>query len=242
MKHGNKFGAWFCGLVMAFTLTSVCVAAQRPSKDNPRPAPRNEQRQAAPQRNNRPPDAYRAPRQQPRQDRRAQEPSRNYNQQGRPQARRDDRLQNRPQNRPESNQERQSNRADTSRPNYNANRPPERRFQERSPQEQRDLARKEEQLKRLPPQQRQELSRREETWKQLTPAQQSHIKNDIFPKWQQMSPQRQKAIQNRLAVLQNMPETARNRHLSDPNFTRGMSDEDRQMLRDLSHQHVRSPA
>jgi len=35
-----------------------------------------------------------------------------------------------------------------------------------------------------------------------------------------------------------MPESARNRHLNDPNFTRGMNEEDKQMLRDLSHQHV----
>jgi hypothetical protein len=35
-----------------------------------------------------------------------------------------------------------------------------------------------------------------------------------------------------------MPESARNERLADPNFTRGMSDEDRAMLRDLSHLHV----
>jgi hypothetical protein len=53
-----------------------------------------------------------------------------------------------------------------------------------------------------------------------------------------MSPDRQRAIQNRLSVLQNMPESARNQHLNDPNFTRGMSDEDKSTLRDLSHLHV----
>src|SRR5256885_1237609 len=36
----------------------------------------------------------------------------------------------------------------------------------------------------------------------------------------------------------NLPESARNQHLNDPNFTRGMSDEDKSMLRDLSHLHV----
>ncbi len=35
-----------------------------------------------------------------------------------------------------------------------------------------------------------------------------------------------------------MPEAARNQHLNDPNFTRGMSDEDKVMLHDLSHLHV----
>src|SRR2546430_2754086 len=34
------------------------------------------------------------------------------------------------------------------------------------------------------------------------------------------------------------PESARNQHLNDPNFTRGMSEEDKSMLRDLSHLHV----
>jgi hypothetical protein len=39
-------------------------------------------------------------------------------------------------------------------------------------------------------------------------------------------------------VLQNMPESARNQRLNDPNFTRGLSEEDRSTLRDLSHVHV----
>src|SRR6266566_3565144 len=41
--------------------------------------------------------------------------------------------------------------------------------------------------------------------------------------------------------LQNMPESARNQHLSDANFTRGMSEEDKALLRDLSHMHVGAP-
>jgi len=60
----------------------------------------------------------------------------------------------------------------------------------------------------------------------------------VLPKWKQLPAQRQRAIQQRLGVLQNMPESARNRHLNDPNFTRGMNEEDKQLLRDLSHQHV----
>src|SRR6266566_967885 len=67
---------------------------------------------------------------------------------------------------------------------------------------------------------------------------QKHIRNDVLPKWQQLPPDRKRAIQQRLGVLKNMPESARNQHLSDPNFTRGMTDEDKSMLRDLSHLHV----
>jgi hypothetical protein len=78
-------------------------------------------------------------------------------------------------------------------------------------------------------------------WGQMTREQQDHVRNDVVPKWHQMPPDRRRAIQQRLGVLQNMPESARNQHLNDPNFTRGMSEEDKAMLRDLSHLHVGGP-
>lgn len=96
----------------------------------------------------------------------------------------------------------------------------------------------EERLRRLPPAQQQLLRDRAQVWRRMTPEQQQHIQKDVLPKWKQMSPERQQAIQQRLRVLQNMPESARNQRLNDPNFTRGMSDEDRATLRDLSHLHV----
>jgi hypothetical protein len=107
-----------------------------------------------------------------------------------------------------------------------------------TPADRQRLAQREEQFRHLPPRQQQQLQDSARVWERMTPGQREHIKNDVLPKWKQMSPQRQKAIQNRLGVLQNMPEDARNRHLNDPNFTRGMSEEDKDMLRDLAHQHV----
>jgi hypothetical protein len=53
-----------------------------------------------------------------------------------------------------------------------------------------------------------------------------------------MPQDRRNAIQQRLRVLQNMPESARNQRLNDPNFTQGMSEGDKNTLRDLSHLHV----
>ena len=96
----------------------------------------------------------------------------------------------------------------------------------------------EQRFNRLPPQQKQEIRKRADVWSRLTPEQRSHIKNDIAPKWQQLPLGRQNAIQSRLNVLQSMPESARNQHLNDPNFTRGMSEEDKAMLRDLAHMHI----
>jgi len=48
-------------------------------------------------------------------------------------------------------------------------------------------------------------------------------------------------MKQKLGVLQNMPESARNQRLNDPNFTRGMSDDEKSMLKDLSHTHVGGP-
>jgi hypothetical protein len=88
------------------------------------------------------------------------------------------------------------------------------------------------------PQQRADQNAKEQVWAQMTPQQREHIKNDVMPTWRQMPPDRRQAIQQRLRVLQNMPESARNQRLNDPKFTAGMSDEDRATLRDLSHLHV----
>jgi hypothetical protein len=90
----------------------------------------------------------------------------------------------------------------------------------------------------MPPAQRQEMQQRVETWNRLTPEQKTHIRNDVLPRWRQMPQDRRQAIRQRLRVLQNMPEFARNQRLNDPEFTRGMNEEDKATLRDLSHLHV----
>jgi hypothetical protein len=88
------------------------------------------------------------------------------------------------------------------------------------------------------PQQKADQREREQAWRQMTPEQRQHIKNDVLPAWQHLPPERQQAIQQRLSVLKNMPEFARNQRLSDPNFTKGMNEEDKATLHDLSHLHV----
>jgi hypothetical protein len=118
-----------------------------------------------------------------------------------------------------------------------ANTPPK-NFNNLSPQDKQRVLSNNRKWQNLSPSQRQQVQERQQVWQKMTPAQQNHIKNDVLPKWKQMPPDRKRAIQNRLGVLKNMPESARNEHLNDPNFTRGMSEEDKSTLRDLSHLHV----
>ena len=129
------------------------------------------------------------------------------------------------------------------RPNFNANRPPNAGYRMRnfSPAERQKLQQDERNFRQLPAQQQQEMRERARVWARLTPEQQNHIRNDVLPTWKQLPPARRSAIKSRLNVLQNMPESARNQHLNDPNFTRGMSEEDKAVLRDLSHMHVGAP-
>ena len=116
--------------------------------------------------------------------------------------------------------------------------PPQKSYRSLTPQEKQRVLDNNRKWQNLSPAQRQDLSDRARIWQQMTPAQRDHIKNDVLPKWRNMPPDRKRAIQNRLAVLKNMPESARNEHLNDPNFTRGMSEEDKSTLHDLSHLHV----
>ena len=118
---------------------------------------------------------------------------------------------------------------------------PQRKFSDLSPQEKQKVLENYNRFNKLPPAQREEMRERVATWNRLTPAQKDHIRNDVMPKWKQMPADRRQAIRQRLRVLQNMPEFARNQRLNDPKFTEGMSEEDKATLRDLSHMHVGAP-
>lgn len=107
-----------------------------------------------------------------------------------------------------------------------------------TPEERQRVIQNQQRFRQLSPAQQQDMRERSRVWQQMTSQQRDHIRNEVLPTWRNMPPQRQRAIEQRLGVLQNMPESARNQHLADPNFTRGMSEEDRATLRDLSHLHV----
>src|SRR5258708_15216501 len=111
-------------------------------------------------------------------------------------------------------------------------------FHNLSPDHQNRIKQQFNQWDRMTPQQKADLQSKEDTWRRLTPEQPPYVKNQLLPKWKQVPWERQQVIQQKLGVLQNMPESARNRRLSDPNFTRGMNEDDKATLHDLSHLHV----
>jgi len=127
---------------------------------------------------------------------------------------------------------------DPNRPPASYNQQPQRKFSDLSPAEKQKYLEYNRKYQNLSPAQKQEMQDRVQAWNHLTPAQQAHIRKDVLPKWRQLPQERRQAIRQRLRILQNMPESARNQRLNDPEFTRGMNDEDKATLRDLSHLHV----
>jgi Protein of unknown function (DUF3106) len=238
MKRKLQFAGWLIALGLSATL-AMPAFAQGPRanwaqnrQDNKPP-----KQQSQPQRQ--------PPRQPPPRQQQRQEQKRENRQQRQETRRAQNERQNPGANRPPSSN---PNRADLmGTPNINPNRPPaytpppQKKFNQLSPQEQRKVVENYNKQRNLSPADRQEIKKREEIFGRLTPEQKDHVRNDLAPKWKQLPPNRQRAIQQRLGVLQNMPESARNQHLNDPNFTRGMSEDDRAMLRDLSHLHVGAP-
>jgi len=210
MSREFKFARWLLALSLGALIAFPAMAQNRP--------PKNNQQQQRPQQRQQ---------QGGRDQQRASAPRGNPN---RPPAARESVVPNT--NRPPERARNQQNRPPSA---YN---PPQRNFNTLNPQEKQRAIENNRDFQRRTPAEQQRIKRGLENWNRLTPEQKNHIKNDVLPKWRQLPADRQRAIGSRLNVLQSMPESARNRHLDDPNFTRGMSEEDKGMLRDLAHQHV----
>src|SRR5215467_9249585 len=230
MKPRIQFGKWLLAGASIALLVLPCKAQKHDNKppQTQRQQQPKAQRQERPQQENR-----RGQNNRPNVNRPGNDRPRNSAPSREPQNRQPDSMSMIGGNRPPNA------RNDAERPNFNPNRPPNTtvRRSDLTPQQRQNL----DKFNRLPPQDKQRIRDRERIWRQLTPEQQNHIKNDVFPVYNRLPPARQKAISSRLDVLQNMPESARNQHLNDPNFTRGMNEEDKAMLRDLSHMHVGAP-
>jgi Protein of unknown function (DUF3106) len=228
MRLKLQFAGWLVALGMSLALVAPSFAqAQRGNGAQNRPANKPPARQSQPLRQ----QAQRQQRQEQRQERRQQQQNERRNSAG-----------NRP---PNAN----VNRADViGQPKINSNRPlsaytppPPKTFNSLNQQDRQKVLENNKRFQNLPPAQKQQMREAAANWSRLTPEQKNHVKNDVLPQWKQLPPDRQRAIQQRLGVLQNMPESARNQHLNDPNFTRGMNEEDKAMLHDLSHLHVGAP-
>jgi hypothetical protein len=115
------------------------------------------------------------------------------------------------------------------------------RFRQLSPEGQAQIRDKLRYWNGLSPDEREGLRDRQRVWEQLTPVQQDHIQHDLLPKWQQLPQDRRQVILSRLRGLSSMSEADRAAKLNDPQYMRGLSPDEQDMLKNLSVLRAGSP-
>jgi hypothetical protein len=108
------------------------------------------------------------------------------------------------------------------------------RFRQLSPEGQAQIRDKLRYWNGLSPDERQSLRDRQRVWEQMTPAQQDHIQRDLLPKWQQLPEDRRQVVLSRLHELNNMSDADRAAKVNDPQYMRGLSPDEQDMLKSLS--------
>lgn len=127
------------------------------------------------------------------------------------------------------------------------------KLRQMSPEEQERFMRNNAKFQSLPPQQQERIRRRMQAWNQLTPQQQDAMRNraqifnrlspeerqevvsDLAPRWKNLPPDRKELLSGRLRVLRGMTPQQREQALQDPQFMRGLDDNEQDLLRKVSN-------
>lgn len=113
-----------------------------------------------------------------------------------------------------------------------------RRFPSLSPERQRELRERLHVWNSLNADQRRAILERERVWRDMSPQQRQRIRQEIFPRWQQLPQDRKQGLLRRLRVLRDLPEDQRRARLADPRFIEGLSDNERELLDELSRLRI----
>lgn len=117
-----------------------------------------------------------------------------------------------------------------------------RRFlQNLNPRQRQEVMRRLQDWNRRTPAERQVMIERERVWQRMSPEQRQRARTEIFPRWQRLPQERRQAIQRRLRALAPLNEEERAARLQNEEFLRGLSDDDRALLRDLADLRLPPP-
>lgn len=127
-----------------------------------------------------------------------------------------------------------------------------RKLQDMTPAEQEHFLQNNERFRNLPPRRQAEIRRNLRRWNSLTPEQKraarnaeavlermtpqqrAYVRDTLLPKWQALPRGRRLVIRRRLAILGRMSPATQQEALHDPRFLRGLSPDEREILRDLN--------
>jgi hypothetical protein len=108
------------------------------------------------------------------------------------------------------------------------------RFQNLPPKRQAQIRRNLERWNNLTPEQKQAARNAEAALDRMTPQQRAYVRDTLLPKWQALPRDRRLAIRRRLAQLNRMSPDMQQKALHDPRFLRGLSPDEREVLRNLN--------
>jgi hypothetical protein len=87
----------------------------------------------------------------------------------------------------------------------------------------------------LPLPQREAVLERQQIWEQLPANQRRQVRESLLPRWQSLPSVRRQVILRKLRELRGLNGAERNAKLNDDSFLDALSEDERQMLRELSN-------
>lgn len=115
------------------------------------------------------------------------------------------------------------------------------RFQSLPPQRQEQIRRTLQRWDQMTPQQRDAMWHRLQIFNRLTPEERQEVVNDIGPRWKALPQDRKSLLTGRMHVLAGMTPDERQKELQDPQFMRGLSDNEQDLLRKLTNLRLGPP-
>lgn len=82
------------------------------------------------------------------------------------------------------------------------------------------------------------MRNRAQIFNRLSPEQRQEVVKDIAPRWKALPQDRKELLQGRLRVLRGMTPEQRQQELQDPQFMRGLDDNEQDLLRKLTDLRV----
>jgi hypothetical protein len=113
-----------------------------------------------------------------------------------------------------------------------------RKFQSLPPQQQERIRRRMENWNRLSPEQQDAMRNRAQVFNRLSPDERQEVINDIAPRWKALPQDRRELLNGRLRVLRGMTPQQRQQALQDPQFMRGLDDNEQDLLRKVTNLRV----
>jgi hypothetical protein len=108
------------------------------------------------------------------------------------------------------------------------------RFQSLPPQRQEQIRRTLQRWNQMTPEQRDAMRNRAQIFNRLTPEERQEVVTDLAPRWKALPQDRKEVLNGRLRVLRGMTPSEREQALQDPQFMRGLDNNEQDLLRKIT--------